>query len=60
MRKAVMRLLWGLLLAALLAAAGVAWWLQRPLPLATGLTVAELATLGDVAIGVWEMSSSRR
>ena len=43
MRKAVMRLLWGLLLAALLAAAGVAWWLQRPLPLATGLTVAELA-----------------
>ena len=38
-----MRLLWGLLLAALLAAAGVAWWLQRPLPLATGLTVAELA-----------------
>ena len=43
MRKTLTALVLAILLAVALAAAGVVWWLQRPLPLAPGLAVAELA-----------------
>ena len=43
MRKTLTTLVLAMTLTAALAAAGAAWWLQRPLPLAPGLAVAELA-----------------
>ena len=43
MRKTLTALVLAMLLVAVLLAAGVVWWLQRPLPLAPGLSVAELA-----------------
>lgn len=43
MRKTLTALVLAMLLTAALAAGGAAWWLQRPLPLAPGLAVADLA-----------------